>query len=289
MVTKDRIDELVTFINEEIKKKLGKKLDSAYLVGSYAQGKSSQSRPDINWLLIHKDPVEDESRWILGEILTDAIDKFLSYFTVRPELRPFKFSYPLKRGEDVFVNLSIVTNAPTPEEFKKKNRFIPEYVFEGFKSSRKLFYGRDILGELTFLVDKQSILTSAIEKIIDHKIQLDRVPLVYHLRKDIDLVFNEALTHGKNLVYFGVELVMSNKELKEKRFLEYFQDKERLIGIYQERLPEAFNLVRDIFEARDNYESWKTDKEKAKKIYLTASGFAGLLMSSFMRGVFNEK
>jgi predicted nucleotidyltransferase len=289
MITKDKVDNLVAFINKEIRKKLGKKLDCAYLIGSYAQGKFSLSRPDINWLLIHKDPVEDESRWVLGEILTNAIDKFLDDFTVRPELRPFKFSYPLKRGEDVFVNLSIVTNAPTPEEFKKKNHFLPEYVFEGYKVGRRLLFGEDVLGKITFQVDKPSILASAMEKILDHKIQLDRVPLVYHLTKDIDLVFNEALTHGKNLVYFGVELVMSNQELKEKRFLEYFQDKEKLIGIYQERLPEAFNLVRDIFEARDNYEPWKKDKEKAKKIYLTASGFANLLMSSFMQGIFNEK
>ena len=83
MVNKKDIDRLVNFINEEIKTKLGEKLDSIYLIGSYTQGKITTSRPDINWLLIHKDPVEDNSRWILGEILTKTIDAFIKVFTVR--------------------------------------------------------------------------------------------------------------------------------------------------------------------------------------------------------------
>ena len=59
MINSKSVDKLVGFINQEIKKRLGKKLESVYLVGSYTQGKISSSRPDINWLLIHKEPVED--------------------------------------------------------------------------------------------------------------------------------------------------------------------------------------------------------------------------------------
>jgi predicted nucleotidyltransferase len=273
----EKINELVDFINSEIKNKLGKNLEAVYLVGSYARGKVSASRPDINWLLVHKEPVEDESRWTLGEILTRAIDKFINIFVVRPELRPFKFSYPLKRGKEVFVNLSIVSDAPSPDEFKRKNSFIPEYVFEGFKSTRKLVFGRDVLKNIDFQVSKKAIQSDAIAKIASHKIQLDRIPLAYHLKRDVDLVLNESLSHGKNLLYFGVELLMSDKELKEKKFLEIFHDKNKLLKLYQRQFPEALGLAKEILEAKDHFEKWKSNSKKAKKIYLAASNLSILL------------
>lgn len=289
MVSKNKIDKLVAFINEEIERRLGKKLDCAYLVGSYAQGKTSPSRPDVNWLLIHKDPVEDISRWVLGEILTEATDKFISDFVVRSEPRPFKFSYPLKDGEDVFVNISIVTNDSSPEAFKHKNSFLPEYIFEGYKSSRKLVFGEDILKNINFSISKKQILTSAMGKIIDHKIQLDRIPLAYHLNRDISLIFNESLSHAKNLIYFGVELIMTDGELKRKKFLEYFQDKEKLVNIYRERMPHALQMIQNIIEAKNNYSNWKKRKGKAKEIYLVSSAFCNLLLYSFLKGEFNDK
>ena len=273
----EKINELVDFINFEIKNKLGNDLEAVYLVGSYTQGKVSASRPDINWLLVHKEPVEDESRWTLGEILTRAIDKFINIFVVRPELRPFKFSYPLKRGKEVFVNLSIVSGTSSSDEFKRKNSFIPEYVFEGFKSTRKLVFGKDVLKNIDFQVSKKAIQAGATRKIISHKIQLDRIPLAYHLKRDVDLVLNESLSHGKNLLYFGVELLMSDKELKEKKFLEVFHDKNKLLRLYQSRFPEAVALAKEILEAKDHFEKWKCDPKKAKKVYLVASDLSNLL------------
>lgn len=277
MVAKKDIDRLVTFINQEIKNNLGNGLESIYLVGSYAKGKISLSRPDINWLLIHKEPIEDDSRWKLGEILTETIDKFIGDFVVRPELRPFKFSHPIKKGKAVFVNLSIVSSASSPNEFKKKNSFIPEYVFEGFKASRKLVFGKDVLKNIDFQVSKKAIQAGAMGKIISHKVQLDRIPLAYHLKRDVDLVFNESLSHGKNLLYFGVELLMSDKELKEKRFFEIFHDNEQLLKLYKTRFPEATDLVKKILEAKDHFEKWKSDPKKAKEIYLATSRFLNLL------------
>lgn len=277
MITKKDIDKLVGFINQEIENNLGRRLESVYLVGSYAKGKVSLSRPDINWLLIHKEPVQDDSRWKLGQILTRAIDTFVNDFIVRPEPRPFKFSYPIKKGDEVFVNISIVSAAASPEEFKRKNSFIPEYVFEGFKKSRKLIFGKDILGDIDFKVSRETIQATAIEKIVSHKVQLDRIPLTYHLNRDIDLIFNESLSHGKNLLYFGVELLMSDEELKEKKFLEVFDDKNKFIELYKARMPEVIDFVQKILEAKEHYKEWKSDKDKAKEIYLTVSEFSSLL------------
>ncbi len=277
MITKKNVEKLVSFINQRIKKKLGNRLESVYLVGSYTKGKLSLSRPDINWLLVHKEPVQDDSRWKLGEILTEAIDKFINDFVVRSELRPFKFSYPLKRGEDVFVNISIVSSASSSDEFKRRNSFIPEYVFEGFKSSRKLVFGKDVLKDIVFQVSKKAIHADAMGKIISHKVQLDRIPLGYHLNRDVDLIFNESLSHGKNLLYFGVELLMSDEELKEKKFLKVFHDREKLLELYKTRFPEAAELAQKILVAKEHFEDWKYDPKKAKEVYLTASSFSTLL------------
>ena len=288
MVNKKDIDRLVNFINEEIKTKLGEKLDSIYLIGSYTQGKITTSRPDINWLLIHKDPIEDNSRWILGEILTKTIDAFIKVFTVRSEPRPFKFSYPIKRGEDVFVYISIVVNATLSDVFKIKNSFIPEYVFEGFKSSRKLVYGEDVLKNINFNISKKEILSSAMAKILSHKVQLDRIPLAYHLERDIDLVFNESLSHGKNLIYFGIELIMTDNELKEKKFLEYFHNETKLISIYKDRFPRVLKFVSNIIKAKSNYQEWKRIKEKAKAIYFDSSALCNSLFYAFLNKEFND-
>jgi len=284
MVTKKNIDKLVNFINQGVKDNLGDRLESIYLVGSYTKGKISLSRPDINWLLVHKEPVQDESRWELGQVLTDAIDVFINDFVVRPEPRPFKFSYPIRRGMDeVFVNMSIVSSATSSDEFKTKNNFIPEYVLEGYKQTRKLVFGKDILENIDFKVSREIIHRDAVEKIISHKVQLDRIPLAYHLDRDIDLIFNESLSHGKNLLYFGVELLMSEEELKEKKFLEIFDNKDNFLEFYKKRLPKTINSVQKILEAKEHYSEWKSNKERAREIYLIASNFSNILF-----GLINE-
>lgn len=280
LANKDDLDNLANYVNEEIIKLLSPKIESLYLVGSYTTGNISLNRPDINWLLIHKDPVEDESRWIIGEIFTKTIDKFIDIFVVRPELRPFKFSYPIKRGEDVFINLSIITDAPTKQEFIRKNSFLPEYVLDGYKSSKKLVFGNDILGNISFEVNKENIWSSAMEKIISHKVQLDRIPLAYHLQKDVDLVYNEALSHGKNLIYFAVELLMSEEELKEKQYIKMFQDKDKMSEFLKSRNPELYALSEILSDAKESYENSKFDPEKAKEVYLTSSKVANLLLKT---------
>jgi predicted nucleotidyltransferase len=279
MITKEGIDKLVSFLNLRIKRKLGNRLESVYVVGSYTQGKISLSRPDINWLLVHKDSIQDDSRWKLGEILTEAIDKFIDDFVIRPEFRPFKFSYPAKRGQELFVNVSIVTNASSPDDFKKRNSFIPEYVFEGFKATRSLIFGKDILKGINFQVSKRSIHADAINKIASHKIQLDRIPLTYHLKRDIDLVFNESLSHGKNLLFFGVELLMSDKELKQRKFLDICGNHDKLLKFYKTRFPEVLDYVQEILEAKKNFENWKSKPDKVKSLYFASSAFAELLFN----------
>lgn len=271
--------ELVNFITQQLQENFGNQISSCYLVGSYAQGNVSKSRPDINWLLIWEDPPTGKEIWTLGEILTNTVNKFEDSYIVRPEFRPFKFSYPIKRGQkEVFINITNVVSANTQEKFKKKNSYIPEYIFLGFKESRKLVFGDDLLEKFDFEISKESVKKSAMKKIISHKIQLDRIPLVYNLEEDIDLLFNESLSHAKNLMYFMVELLMTDEELKDRRFLELYKDKEELLDFFSSRKPDLEETVITILESKEKYGEWKEDKERAKEIYLAAYG---LIRNSF--------
>lgn len=284
MINKSLIKELVDYFNKKLKSNFKDRLESAYLVGSYPLGKVSLARPDINWLLIWKGFITGEDNWKLGELLTSTIDSFQDKFVVRPEFRPFKFAYPVKKGKDeVFVNIASAFSADSAEGFKKKNSFIPEYVFAGFKDSRKLIFGKDILADIEFKVTKQEIQASAREKIVSHhKIQLDRVPLVYHLERDIDLVFNEALSHGKNLVYFAVELLMTEEELEKRNFFNLFRDKRQLLNFFKERLPKVEGAVSIIMESKEHYPEWKIDKRRAKKLFLASSELTRILLKKFV-------
>ena len=252
-------------------------METIYLVGSYTSGQISESRPDINWLLVWKEQLKGDDVWTLGEVLTDAVLAFEKGFNVRPEFRPFKFSHPLKTtGKDVFVNISNVVFADG-EAFKQKNSYIPEYVFLGFKKSRKLVFGNDILENIEFGITSEQIKNSAIQKITSHKIQLDRIPLVYNLGKEIPLIYNETLSHAKNLLYFALEMVMSDEELEQEKFLELFHDRNKLEGFVAKKFPEISNLTSVILDSKENYESWKNDVERTKTLYLATMGLAGLM------------
>ena len=114
---------------------------------------------------------------------------------------------------------------------------------------------------------------------MSHKIQLDRIPLVYHLKRDVDLVFGESLSHGKNLLYFAVEMVMTDEELKKKRFMELFHNKAELIKFLGERIPEIAKAGKRLWEAKENYQEWKEDSSKARRTYLAAFEMAGKLLT----------
>ena len=271
------IESLVSTINSHIEQKLGGKLETIYLVGSYTSSKISESRPDINWLLVWKEQPKGEDIWILGEILTEVVLAFEGDFNVRPEFRPFKFSHPIKNtGKDVFVNISNVVFG-AGNEFKQKNGYIPDYVFLGFKKSRKLVFGRDVLENIEFDITSEQIRSSAVQKITSHKIQLDRIPLAYNLDKEIPLIYNETLSHAKSLLYFALEIAMSDEELRQEKFLELFHDREKLADFVAEKFPEISKLTSVILDSKENYEDWKSDVEKTKTLYLAAMGLAGLM------------
>jgi len=261
-----KIDSLVDFFNSEFQTKLGKRLETVMIVGSYAQGKLSLDRPDINYVIIWKERGTADDYLELGKILADSIQKFLEDFVVRPEFRPYKFSYPAKRKDkEVFVNISCLNYFD-----KHNNFFIPDFVLDGFYQTRKIIFGYDVLANIDITVTKKSVVKNAIAKLSSHKVQLDRIPLVYNINKDSDLIFNESLDHGKNLAYFGVELLMTDKQIRDKEYLTIINDKQKLKEFYSRCCPPALASINTILNSRNNYEKWKNDKIKAIEVYKAA-------------------
>lgn len=261
------IDKLTTLLNSQMQSRLGDRIETLMYLGSYAQGRISLDRPDINYVLIWKNRGTSDDYLTLGEILSEAISEFLDRFVVRPEFRPYKFSYPVARKErDVFVNISCFDMADKDRKF-----FLPEYVLDGFKHSRKMLYGTDVFADMEFEVTKQSILESAMRKLASHKIQLDRVPLTYDIERDFDLIFNESLDHGKNVAYFGVEVAMTDDQIRSKEYLEVIGDKRKLMQFYERHYSEdAGSALRTVLESRDHYKMWKNERQRAVDVYRAA-------------------
>jgi hypothetical protein len=70
---------------------------------------------------------------------------------------------------------------------------------------------------------------------------------------------------------FGVTLALNEKELEEKKWLEFVTDKDKLVRFYKERYDEASaRNVQLMLEVRDNWQKHKKDPEMAIKMYRAA-------------------
>ncbi len=278
MIESNLIEDLIDYINKEIQQKLKERLSATYLVGSYVLGTMSTTRPDINWLLFWNRYISGEDMWVLGNVITDSINKFEDQFTVRPEFRPFKFSYPIqKTKDDVFININNAIYTEN-ENLLETNLGIPPYLFAGFKNSKQLVFGTDLLDGLNIDISIDVILQSAIQKIMSHRVQLERVPLTYHLIQESDLIFNESLAHGKNLLYFAIEMLMSDEELKQMKFLDVYSDETKVREFFKDRMANAVDEVEVILESKKNYPAWKYNAERTKDIYLAVYNLSNLML-----------
>jgi hypothetical protein len=171
--------------------------------------------------------------------------------------------------------------AESLEMFRERNKKIPDYIFSGFKNTRKLVKGEDILAKIEFEVSIIDIIETAKVQIEEHKVQLDKVPLTYHLKHESDLIYNEALVHGKALLYLGVEMLMTDLELRQNQFLDFFNDSTLVNNFFADRFPEATDYVQTISEYKAKYPQWKYEKMRAKEIYLASYNLAILLGNYF--------
>lgn len=265
MENKKLLDQVVKCFQDKCVKVFGKRLTSLYLMGSYALGKISTQRPDINFILI-LDKVAPKDFLVFGEILRKTVRKFKDQVNIRPEPRPFRPIYPKRKGGfDLFLHANLLDarlqNNPDPFN-------VPKWFLEGMKSSRKLLYGKDILRNLSIpKITKEDIVKGVLVDLAFYQLPLERAPVQYD-KNDHDLLFNEAVLAGKMAAYFGVEAMMSEEELAKKKYLKFIAEKELLPAFYAARYSvETANLVEKILDARENFKTYKNDPKKAKEIF----------------------
>lgn len=259
------INEVSKSFEELCKKRLKDRLNSLYIVGSYAFGKISMDRPDINFLLILKNKSTSKDYLIIGRICQEVVKNFQNKCSVRIEFRPFRYIYPkIKRDYDVFLNPII----QSVDEIKNKGFIFNKWFTEGLKSANKLLYGEDFLKTIEVgKITKQNVFQGAFLDLAFFTIPLSRAPAQYD-KNESDLLFNESLTNGKNICYLGIEVAMTNEELANKKYIEYIKNKETIADFYKERYGiEASELVKKIFDAREHYLTYKKDPKKAREIF----------------------
>jgi len=262
------VEDVAKNFEKACKKVLGERLHSFYMVGSYAFGKISLDRPDINYLLILKESAIPKDYLKLGDICREIVETFKKQCSVRIEFRPFRYIYPkIRKDYDVFLNPIVLSL----QEIKGMGCIFNKWFTEGLKSANKLLFGSDLLptlevGEIT----REDIFQGAIFDLSFFIIPLTRAPAQYD-EDEFDLLFNEAMTNGKNICYLGIELAMNDEELKNKEYVNYIQSKETIVDFYKERYgEEAAILVFKIFDARENYLQYKKDPQKAKEMFEVA-------------------
>ncbi len=269
------IDNVANIFAKFCQEKLGKRLESFYLTGSYVFNKISLDRPDINFLLIFKDRTTPDDYLNFGEICHRIIKHFKEECGIRIEFRPFRYLYPkVRKDYNIFLN-PILTSV---DEIKDRGCIFTKTFTEGLKSANKLLYGNDVLDTIKVGdVTRQDLLQGAMFDLPFFTIPLTRAPAQYD-KSDTDLLLNEALVNGKMLTYLGMELALTEEELKNKTFVKYIQNKEMIVSFYKERYGEYIgSLVSKIFEVRKHYLKYNKDPEKAKEIFKATLQIGGVI------------
>lgn len=264
-----KLDELINDLSSLLRERIGDSCEGLTLVGSCAVGKMSLARPDIGPFLFLKKGVSADVFLSIGEIFTELIERYKGTFAIRPEFRPFKFSYPLnKRDLEVFIGANIVRMEEKDLEFPFG---ISKNVLAGMKRAKKVLWGRDILEEMDTSVDKAYLVKAAFRDVGIIRLQLSLAPSIYNLNTDYDMLFSEALNWGKLATRWGLEVAVTEEEARSGAYLDKFTNFRDMIASYKKYYsPEIAKSTEIILDARDHYDEWKQDKEKAYLLFTEA-------------------
>jgi hypothetical protein len=110
-VTKPQLDKflkgIVGEIVEDLKTEISDYIESITLVGSYAIGKISYQRPNINILVFLKPNHPAETHLTIGRVMRQVAKRFSKNFRFRIDPFPFRFVFPIGEGKpEVIVNLN---------------------------------------------------------------------------------------------------------------------------------------------------------------------------------------
>jgi hypothetical protein len=274
------VDEVFMSFTDFCRKELGARIESLYSVGSYAFGKISIERPDLNFLIVLKQDAVPQDYLALGHVCQRMSNVFQGKCGIRVEFRPFRYIYPKTRADyDIFLN-PIVTSVG---EVRARGVIFNKYFTHGMKGANKLIAGADFLSELhVSKLTRQDIIQGALFDLPFLTIPLTRAPAQYD-ENEYDLLFNEALKSGQETCSVGLEVAMSDSELEKQEFLKYIENKEMIPEFYRTRYGEgAADIVAKIYDAREHYLEYKGDKKRAEEMFGYALQISGIVWGKLM-------
>lgn len=268
------IEELLARTQEELKDWLA----GITLTGSYAVDAISLENPNVNILLFVKPEHPADFYLKLGRTLYRLGYSYLDYFNFQPALFPFRFAQPVGNKE---VTLSIHIDPFNlaeqdlviwfgPEKKMKTPFGLPEVVLSGFQSMRKVVWGKDVLGEMKFDLKSEDMVLGIMKDFPLYRLQLTRAPLTYDFSKYPEFLAQEAVEIGKECVYHGVQLYMTDKEIKQRDYVKLFEDKQKLLEFIKKRYPAIEKEAGFMLDAREKFLTVKKDKKKVLAVYETA-------------------
>lgn len=275
-MSKNLVSQIAASFEKRVKSKLSSRLKSFYIVGSYAFGKISEQRPDLNFLLIFDGYTSPENYLTVGEICRNIEKEFSNKATIKIEFRPFRYIKPRHANDfEVSINPILVSTG----EIKGMGGVIfNKWFTEGLKSANKLLHGKDFLKSLKVGdITKKDLVKGAMFDLMFFSIPVSRAPAQY-TKDETNLLLNESLVNAKNMAYLGIEVAMTDKELKEKDYLKYLKNKETIASFYEERYGKDIGkMVKRIFQVRDQYQTLKNDPKVGEEMFSIALNLANIV------------
>lgn len=276
METKDLVSNIAASFEKKIKSRLSSRLKSFYIVGSFAFGKISKQRPDINFLLIFDGFTSPNDYLTIGEICKELENEFAKIATLKIEFRPFRFIKPKYSNDfEVSINPIIIS---TGEIQAMSGVIFNKWFTQGLISYNKLLLGDDFLKSLKVEnITRKDLVKGAMFDLMFFSIPLSRAPAQYN-KKETNLLLNESLANAKNIAYLGIEAAMTDEELKNKEYLSYIKNKESIASFYEKRYgKDVGKMVRRIFQVRSEYQSLKNNPKVAKEMFSIALKLANVV------------
>lgn len=296
---KQKIDEMVNEILESLKEKLGTYIESITLGGSYATGKISLERPNVNILVFVKPNPPAKLYLEVGRILYRVGKKYAKFFRFRVDPFPFRFAQPIgKKKIEVSVNLNLLEMTGkdlvvwiTPEQKVRRPFGISEPVVQSFKATRKVVFGKDVLGSMELPISHKDILLNVIMEFPSaYRLQLTRAPMTYDIDRDYDLLATEALEVGKSCLASAVGVLLDEESIRQGKQSEILKDKKKMLEFFKQKgSQDLANWAEIILKARDNFLEVKKDKKKVFELYNAAFNVLNLVLGMATTQLFGKK
>lgn len=292
---RQKIDEMLKEIVDNVKSKLGMYIESITLSGSYAIGRMSLERPNINILVFVKPDPPADLYLETGRILYSIGEKYLEFFRIRVDPFPFRFARPIgEKDVEVSVNLNLYEMADkdlvmwmTPDKKVRAPFGAPEPVMQSFKAMREVVFGTDVLGGMEFQVTHEDILLNVMREFPTYRLQLTRAPMTYDIDEDYDLLATEALQIGKSCLGSAAGVLLDRESIEQEKHLELLADKEKLLEFLKRSgSPDLARWAQTIISARDNFLEVKNDRKKVLELYEAAYNVLNMIFGMALGKLF---